>query len=82
MIVCFLSLIVKFSARDAKLDSRSPVSKLPLFGWLPFTGLLLVVVFDDVRPPLLFIGCSTPPNESNGPDDALYRGKKISLATQ
>lgn len=52
-------LMDKFSAKDARLVSRSPVSKA-----LPCACVVDLVLL-DVGTPCVVAGCSTPPSPSN-----------------
>lgn len=63
--IAAVRLIDKFSANEARLDSKSPVSKpllvvvCVLFFWVG-VGELLLLVWEPVRD----VGCKTPPNGS------------------
>lgn len=61
----------RFSARDAKLDSKSPVSRVLFF--CSVSSCLLDVVFPlvIVCAPVREVGCNTPPNESK-PSPKIY----------
>lgn len=62
--------IVRFSANEARLDSKSPVNKgeLPDW-WFPLLLVLLLLLLlllrlDDETWPVTETGCKTPPNAS------------------